>query len=82
MRKFIGHDGREWTARVHEGSERIDLLARVGWDLILFTRSENTVEQRFVYRPNGWLQNASEAQLQEAVEEAEAIRATWGAPPR
>jgi hypothetical protein len=81
MTTFDDRDGRTWTARVHESAElQADLLARVGWDLILFT-SAGSFDQRFVYRPHGWLATAAPHALRAALAEGEAIRAYWGVPP-
>jgi hypothetical protein len=83
MRTFVADDGKRWTARLHDGLPgREHILTRVGWEAVLFEPDPITDDQRFVYRPAGWLAKASAAELIEALAEAEAIRASWGVGPR
>jgi hypothetical protein len=79
MREFQADDGQRWTARIHDGSPgREHILERVGWEAILFEAVPFTGDQRLVYRPTGWLETAPATELIAALDEAEAIRASWG----
>jgi hypothetical protein len=83
MRQFEAEDGRTWTARTDPASaRRSDLLTNVGWEAIVFDATTGATEQRLVFRPAGWLPTASLAELREALDEADAIRTTWGPAPR
>jgi hypothetical protein len=65
---------------VHDGDETAGgVLARVGWEALLFDSGEFGGEQRFVYRPAGWLHGATDADLGRALQEAESIRTSWRA---
>jgi hypothetical protein len=83
MKHFHAEDGRSWRARLHDGvAQPEDILRRVGWEAIVFESAAAHADQRFVYRPAGWLDGATDAELREAVREAESIRTSWGAPAR
>jgi hypothetical protein len=82
MREFIADDGKRWTARIDSGAPgRGHILQRVGWEPILFEPDPISSDQRFVYRPAGWLRAASDAELALALAEAESIRVSWGVAP-
>jgi hypothetical protein len=82
MREFKADDGSRWTARIDSGVPgRQDIMTRVGWEPILFESTLVPDDQRFVYRPAGWLASASAAELTNALNEADAIRVSWGVAP-
>jgi hypothetical protein len=77
MRVFKVADGTSWTAKLHDPGPPAD-GKRTGWEAILFEVIPAASAQRLVYRPAGWLQDASPADLVEALEEGVAIRVRWG----
>lgn len=77
MRVFKLSDGTSWVARVHEAAEAAQAQP-AGWDTILFEQTVAAVAQRLVYRPRGWLEDATPADLAQALEEGVAIRVKWG----
>jgi hypothetical protein len=80
MRIFKVADGTSWVARLHDGEEADGerLEQRIGWETIVFDSSPAAVAQRLVYRPVGWLANATPAELARALEEGVAVRLRWG----
>jgi hypothetical protein len=78
MRVFKIADGTSWVAHLHDGDEAKPTAERVGWEAILFISDPATVAQRLVYRPVGWLSQATTAELAAALEEGEVVRARWG----
>jgi hypothetical protein len=67
-------DGRSWVVR----PELLTESGRAcGWETILF-ESSPAGAARLVYRPAGWLRNASDSELAAALAEAEPVRARWG----
>jgi hypothetical protein len=80
MRVFKVADGTSWVAEVHDGVD-VDAGAaadRAGWEVILFSADPAAVVQRLVYRPAGWLAQATLDELVAALEEGAAVRARWG----
>ena len=67
-----------WVAHLHDGDEAAPSTERVGWEAILFVSNPATVAQRLVYRPVGWLAQATTAELVAALEEGVVVRAHWG----
>ncbi|CAN5752401.1 hypothetical protein BH23GEM9_BH23GEM9_11950 [soil metagenome] len=82
MRVFRLSDGTSWVARLHEGEESTSSDQRSGWDVILFEVARGAIPditaQRLVYRPPGWLAEASVTDLLAALEEGVAVRVRWG----
>lgn len=76
MRVFKVQDGTSWVARP-DGQPPSMEGATAGWEAILFEKGAAGFA-RLVYRPAGWLQNATEEELAAALAEAEAVRARWG----
>jgi len=78
MRVFRISDGSSWTARVQEGATDVVAEPRPGYDAIVFDADPVAATQRLVYRPPGWLEQASVADLVAALEEGVVVRARWG----
>ena len=78
MKVFKVADGSSWVARLHDTADDATVSARTGWEAILFESGPGAAAQRLVYRPYGWLDAATPAQLAEALEEGVAIRVRWG----
>lgn len=76
MRVFKVADGSSWTARVQEGTESAE--PRVGYDSIVFESDPVADTLRLVYRPAGWLNDATVGDLVSALEEGVIVRARWG----
>jgi hypothetical protein len=79
MRVFKVSDGSSWTVRVHEEESDAGDASRAGWDAIVFEGTVHDAVQRLVYRPHGWLQDATPGDLAAALEESVAVRLRWGA---
>jgi hypothetical protein len=77
MRVFKLSDGSSWTARLHDPHDA-GTSPRVGWEAILFAESPHAAAQRLVYRPAGWLSDASLKDLAEALREGVVVRTRWG----
>lgn len=77
MRVFRVRDGSNWLARPEEAAPG-GPPSRSGWESILFEQQPSGAA-RLVYRPAGWLDTASEAELAAALAEAESVRSRWGA---
>ena len=79
MRKFDA-DGKQWIAQIHDGLDpNAKVEVRGGWEVIQFDTQPGGTVQRITYRPSGWLQNASIAELIEALKEGDTVRAAWSA---
>jgi hypothetical protein len=78
MRVFKVSDGSSWVARLHDSTEDGSARMRIGWEAILFEQEPAHVAQRLVYRPPGWLADASAEELATALEEGVAVRVRWG----
>ena len=77
MRKFNA-DGKEWVAQIHDGlDESATVEVRVGWEVVQFDTQPPGNVQRITYRPSGWLNNASIAELIDALREGDSVRAAW-----
>jgi hypothetical protein len=76
VRVFKLSDGTSWVARLHDEGE----LSRQGsgWQAILFEAAPAGATPRLVYRPTGWLDGASQAELVDALDEGVAVRVRWG----
>ena len=72
-------DGTSWIARPEEETEKEEAEPRSGWEPILFEADLASVAQRLVYRPAGWLAEATLPDLVAALDEAVVVRARWGA---
>jgi hypothetical protein len=77
MRVFKMADGSSWIARLHDEPEERGRQG-VGWQAILFEASPGAVAQRLVYRPPGWLAEATTEELAAALDEGLSIRVRWG----
>jgi hypothetical protein len=77
MRVFKVADGTSWTARV-EDDQPSPAAQRVGWQAVVFQDSVHAAVQRLVYRPPGWLREATPVDLAAALEESVAVRLRWG----
>ena len=79
MRVFKLADGTSWVARLDDAvdDERV-VGARTGWEAIVFESGPGAVAQRLVYRPHGWLAEATPTDLAAALEEGVPIRVRWG----
>ncbi len=77
MRVFTSDDGRSWTAVPVEVQELPGPVA-FGWQAVLFRTVVPESAERIVYRPVGWLTEATPEQLREALLEADNVRARWG----
>jgi hypothetical protein len=77
MRIFKVADGTSWVARLHDRSDSSS-ANRIGWEAILFEATPGSVAQRLVYRPAGWLKDASVSELAAALDEGFAVRVRWG----
>lgn len=72
-------DGTSWVARLHDAMDDADAVsARTGWEAIVFEGGPGTAAHRLVYRPYGWLADATPVDLAAALEEGVAIRVRWG----
>ena len=79
MRIFKVND-KEWIAQIHDGLDQsASAQTRVGWEVVQFDTKPGGSVQRIAYRPAGWLQNASIAELIDALREGETVRAAWSA---
>lgn len=79
MKVFRLADGTSWVARLHDAvDDPKAVTARTGWEAVVFEGGPGEVAQRLVYRPHGWLANATPADLAEALEEGVPIRVRWG----
>lgn len=79
MRVFKVSDGTSWVARLHDTADDDgSVSSRTGWEAILFESGPDAAAQRLVYRPYGWLADASADDLAAALEEGVAIRVRWG----
>jgi hypothetical protein len=78
MRIFRIADGTSWVARLHDGAGGNGVEPRSGWEAVVFDASVHELAQRLVYRPAGWLENATPAELADALEEGLAVRLRWG----
>jgi hypothetical protein len=76
MRVFRLADGTSWVARPVEGEE-MDQPGGSGWSMIVFEESPPTSAQRLVYRPPGWLDQATLPDLVAALEEGVSVRLRW-----
>ena len=76
MRVFKVADGTSWVARVHDSAVPAT-TPRAGWEAIVFQSRPSQVAQ-LVYRPTGWLDGATPAELAAALEDSVAIRVRWG----
>jgi hypothetical protein len=79
MRVFKVADGSSWTASVHDEEGPAVDPSRAGWDAIVFEGTVHAAVQRLVYRPHGWLQDATPGDLAAALDESVAVRMRWGA---
>lgn len=72
-------DGTSWVARLHDAIDDAEgVTARTGWEAIVFEGGPGEVAQKLVYRPHGWLADATPMDLAAALEEGVAIRVRWG----
>jgi hypothetical protein len=78
MRVFKVSDGTSWTARIDDGGDDVQDEQRPGWEAIVFEASVAAAAQRLVYRPPGWLQQATARDLTAALEEGVTVRVKWG----
>ena len=79
MRTFAAQDGAIWSVRLDEGQTRaLHRPAKAGWEALLF---ETAGTQKVAFRPVGWLTQASLADLNQALREAETVRTRWESPP-
>jgi hypothetical protein len=87
MRVFRLVDGSSWIARPGDaedadagvdtdGGDDGEGRKRIGWRTIVF-ESDDASAQRLVYRPPGWLAEASLAELIAAIDESVAVRLRW-----
>lgn len=81
MRVFKVSDGTSWTARADEGDDNIVDGRRAGWSAIVFEGGPPAAAQRLVYRPAGWLDEATLGELVAALEESVTVRLRWGDDP-
>jgi hypothetical protein len=71
-------DGKNWIAHLHDAPDASGSIdERVGWEVIQFDTQPPGSVQRITYRPAGWLQNASIADLIDALREGDTVRAAW-----
>jgi hypothetical protein len=79
MKVFRVSDGTSWVARLHDTADGDGAAtSRTGWEAILFESGPGAAAQRLVYRPHGWLAEASQDDLAAALEEGVSIRVRWG----
>lgn len=69
-------DGKKWIAQLHDARQASGKM-QVGWEVVQFDTQPAGTIQRIVYRPAGWLQNASIKELIDAMREGETVRAAW-----
>lgn len=82
MRYFKSQDERIWTIRLDEELASVSgFPRRVGWEAVLFETQSPGNSQRIAFRPMGWLNQATAEELARALNEAEAVRTHWEAPP-
>lgn len=77
MRVFTSEDGRSWTAVPIEVKEIPGPIA-FGWQAVLFRAVAPASAERIIYRPVGWLPDATPEDLRAALLEADGVRAHWG----
>lgn len=77
MRVFRDEHGYRWRVWVDGAAAPRGAENGVGWAALIF-EADDTRSQRTLYRPVGWLSEASEEALQAALEESESVRASWG----
>ena len=77
MRVFTSEDGRSWIAVPVEVNEIPGPVA-FGWQAVLFRTVAPDNAERFIYRPVGWLPDATPEDLRTALLEADGVRAHWG----
>jgi hypothetical protein len=77
MRVFKVADGTSWVAKLQDPSDAPE-ASHNGWEAVLFELTPAASAQRLVYRPAGWLQEATLSDLVEALEEGVAVRVRWG----
>jgi hypothetical protein len=81
MRTFAGLDGAVWSVRLDDGlATALPQPKRVGWETLLFEMVPSGT-QKVVFRPAGWLTQATLTDLTHALREAETVRTRWEAPP-
>jgi hypothetical protein len=79
MRVFKVSDGTSWMARLHETTDDgTPVTSGTGWQAILFETGPGAAAQRLVYRPHGWLADATPQDLEAALDEGVSIRVRWG----
>jgi hypothetical protein len=80
MRYFKTKDGKLWSIRLDDGLADVSAIgARVGWEALLWETIPSGV-QKVVYRPAGWLPEASVDDLARALADAESVRSHWEEP--
>jgi hypothetical protein len=77
MKVFKVADGTSWTVRVEERDSSTE-PQRAGWETVVFEDTVHATVQRLVYRPPGWLRQATPGELAAALEESVAVRLRWG----
>ncbi len=77
MRVFTSDDGRSWTAVPIEVKEIPGPVA-FGWQAVVFRTVGTASMERIIYRPVGWLPDATPEDLRVALQEADGVRARWG----
>lgn len=83
MRYFQSQDGKTWSLRLDNALARTSGFSeRVGWEAILFETVPPSDVQKIVFRPAGWLDLASAADMAAALQDAVAVRTRWETPPQ
>lgn len=81
MRYFKTKDGKLWSIRLDDGLVDVSAIGRrVGWEALL-CETVPSGSQKVVYRPAGWLPEATPEDLARALGEAESVRSRWEQPP-
>ena len=76
--KIFKLDGKSWVAQLHDlPDDKAAVESRAGWEVIQFDTQPPSSIQRISYRPAGWLARASIAELIEALQEGESVRARY-----
>jgi hypothetical protein len=75
MRTFTDSGDKLWRVRV-DGAAAPRGGNGIGWQALIF-ESATEKTQRILYRPVGWLDQASDAELRAALTEGETVRAHW-----
>jgi hypothetical protein len=76
MRVFKLADGSSWVARLHDEGDAPRKGS--GWQAILIEASPAGSASRLVYRPPGWLDEATPVELADALDEGVMVRVRWG----